>query len=385
MDAFQQRTSNKYCTSQTEGGGNTLNLNFNHKHIYRRRSSVVVVRVCSDGFSAAREEVTGKMKMKITSYYVSQCSKPSNERRESGVEREMRDDSDETELDIEGERSPVALHGSEHTDDQPANSDSDSDGGVDHPECALQSGCQEGMQVNLIDGPDLDFQDCRNNAEVRYSVLQTPRCDGKRPFCQEPFKVATACLVAFCLLLLVVLVATNVHNKSSSSRSADAHMLKTCANVTELTSELQALRKEKSELEKERSQLKAIIAELEASASTPVQVTTQSTPGRVTASDSCPSDWHYFSGSCYFISDDINSWSYSQAFCKQRGGHLAIIHTPEEQTFIWDLLPRGHWKAYWIGISDEKVEDDWYWVDGTKLVGGFWEDGEPNNHMNEDC
>lgn len=40
------------------------------------------------------------------------------------------------------------------------------------------------------------------------------------------------------------------------------------------------------------------------------------------------------------------------------------------KTFIWDLLPRGYWNAFWFGISDEKVEDDWYWVDGTKLVGG---------------
>lgn len=40
------------------------------------------------------------------------------------------------------------------------------------------------------------------------------------------------------------------------------------------------------------------------------------------------------------------------------------------KTFIWDLLPRGYWNAFWFGISDEKVEDDWHWVDGTKLVGG---------------
>ncbi|KAA0710038.1 C-type lectin domain family 4 member D [Triplophysa tibetana] len=248
----------------------------------------------------------------------------------------------------------------------------------------------EGMQVNLIDEPDPDCKDYRNSAEVRYSVLQTPRGNGKRTFCQEPFKVATACLVALCLLLLMVLVATNVQSKSLSvpdvtSDSAEAHMLKTNANVTALTSELQALREEKSDLEKERSQLKAKLAKLEASASTPVKVTTQSTPGQVKGKDSCPSDWHYFSGSCYFISVRGDDWPESQAFCKKRGGHLAIIHTPEEQTFIWDLLPRGHWNAYWIGISDKKVEDDWYWVDGTKLVGGFWEDGEPNNHIDEDC
>lgn len=61
--------------------------------------------------------LSGKMKRKITSYFVSQCSnvKPSHERRESGVEREMQDDNDETEADSEGECSPVALHGSEHS------------------------------------------------------------------------------------------------------------------------------------------------------------------------------------------------------------------------------------------------------------------------------
>ena len=41
------------------------------------------------------------------------------------------------------------------------------------------------------------------------------------------------------------------------------------------------------------------------------------------------------------------------------------------QTFVWDQLPRGHWNAYWFGLSDESTEDDWVWVDGTKLVGGY--------------
>ncbi|XP_073714668.1 C-type lectin domain family 10 member A isoform X2 [Misgurnus anguillicaudatus] len=219
---------------------------------------------------------------------------------------------------------------------------------------------------NLIEEPDPDFGDYCNTGEVRYSVLNNQQNNGKRPFCQEPFKVATACLTAFCLLLLVILVATNIHKSSSvqdlPSSSAEAHMLQTCANVTNLTAELHTLRKEKSDLEKETSQLKNKITALEASAAT------KCTP--VTAKGSCPYDWHYYNGSCYFISDEITSWPRSQAYCKQRGGHLAIVLTAEEQTFIWDRLPRGHWNAFWIGITDGKTEDDWRWVDGTKLVGG---------------
>ncbi|XP_059411169.1 CD209 antigen-like protein C [Carassius carassius] len=237
---------------------------------------------------------------------------------------------------------------------------------------------KEGMHFNLIDGPD---DDC-SSPEVRYSVFQNPD-KSRKQFCQDPFKVATACLTAFCLILLMILVVTSVHSgkarsdQDSPSSTAELHMQKGCANVSALTEELQAVKKEKSELEKERTQLKNRITELEA---TPAP---QTTP--LPTKSPCPEDWKHFNGSCYYVSEYRRSWSDSQMNCKRQGGHLAILLTAEEQTFIWNLLPRGYWNAFWFGISDAKVEDDWYWVDGTKLVGGFWEDGEPNNHINEDC
>uniref|UniRef100_A0A673GTQ3 C-type lectin domain family 4 member E-like n=1 Tax=Sinocyclocheilus rhinocerous TaxID=307959 RepID=A0A673GTQ3_9TELE len=206
-----------------------------------------------------------------------------------------------------------------------------------------------------------------------FLVFQNPD-KSRKQFCQDPFKVATACLTAFCLILLMILVVTSKARSSdqdSPSSAAESHMQKGSANVSALTEELQAVKKEKSELEKER--LACICA-------TPAAQTTQ-----VPTKSPCPEDWKHFNGSCYYVSEYRRSWSDSQAYCKRQGGHLAIILTAEEQTFIWNLLPRGYWNAYWFGISDEKVEEDWYWVDGTKLVGGFWEDGEPNNHINEDC
>ncbi|XP_065142433.1 C-type lectin domain family 4 member D-like [Paramisgurnus dabryanus] len=237
-------------------------------------------------------------------------------------------------------------------------------------------------RMNDNDGPDPDSADYCNDADVQHSVLNNPRNNGKRPFCQNPFKVATACLTAFCLLLLMVLVVTKYHSKSSSvqdlpSSPAEPQMFFACPNVDDLKAELQTLRKANSDLEEERSQLKIKITALEASTAT------KCTP--VTATGPCPVDWHYFEGSCYYISEDSESWPESQAYCKLQGGHLAIVTTADEQTFIWDLLPRGFWNAYWIGITDEETEDDWRWVDGTKLVGGFWEEGEPNNDINEDC
>uniref|UniRef100_A0AAY4DNH5 C-type lectin domain-containing protein n=1 Tax=Denticeps clupeoides TaxID=299321 RepID=A0AAY4DNH5_9TELE len=101
----------------------------------------------------------------------------------------------------------------------------------------------------------------------------------------------------------------------------------------------------------------------------------------------CLPDWLPFEDSCYFISTMNRIWKNSQEFCAERGGHLAIIHTAEEQYIIMESLfiIICHWNAYWFGISDEKLEGSWQWVDGTELVGGFWEVGEPNNHINEDC
>ncbi|CAL8237910.1 unnamed protein product [Boreogadus saida] len=67
------------------------------------------------------------------------------------------------------------------------------------------------------------------------------------------------------------------------------------------------------------------------------------------------------------------------------GAQLAVILSAHQQGFLWDLLPRGYWNAFWFGLSDQHTEDVWTWVDGTPLVGGFWEEGEPNDHNNEDC
>uniref|UniRef100_A0A8C1YJ93 Zgc:174904 n=1 Tax=Cyprinus carpio TaxID=7962 RepID=A0A8C1YJ93_CYPCA len=162
-------------------------------------------------------------------------------------------------------------------------------------------------------------------------------------------------------------------DQDSPSSAAESHMQKGCANVTDLTEELQAINKQYL---LHFITLKYLVF-LEATTAP------QTTPAPT--KNPCPEDWKHFNGSCYYVSEYQRSWSDSQTNCKRQGGHLAIILTAEEQTFIWNLLPRGYWNSYWFGISDEKVEDEWHWVDGTKLVKSFWEDGEPNNHGNEDC
>ncbi|KAM7373656.1 hypothetical protein PAMP_008492 [Pampus punctatissimus] len=154
------------------------------------------------------------------------------------------------------------------------------------------------------------------------------------------------------------------------------------ANVSALTASIYTLQQEKKQLQKEKDEL---LAKLAVKMSTKAPEVVKTTANAMPLPDVCPMNWHHFNNSCYFISQSSKSWYNSQSICVSQGAHLAIIHTAEEQTFLWDRLPRGHWNAYWFGISDEHTEDEWKWVDGTRLVGGFWEAGEPNNHIDEDC
>ncbi|XP_002822912.3 C-type lectin domain family 4 member E isoform X1 [Pongo abelii] len=100
----------------------------------------------------------------------------------------------------------------------------------------------------------------------------------------------------------------------------------------------------------------------------------------------CPLNWEYFQSSCYFFSTDTISWALSLKNCSAMGAHLVIINSQEEQEFLSYKKPKM--REFFIGLSDQVVEDQWQWVDGTPLTKSlsFWDVGEPNNIATlEDC
>ncbi|XP_054911356.1 CD209 antigen-like protein C [Poeciliopsis prolifica] len=196
-----------------------------------------------------------------------------------------------------------------------------------------------------------------------------------------PFRFATICLATLCAILLISIIAVTAHykNKPPPGAEATAEMQKEKANVSALMETITKLQQDNKQLQKEKEELQLNLTSILTSKAT----ATTAKPSR--APIVCPTNWHLFTDSCYLISKDRKSWADSQTYCQRQGGHLAIILTAEEQTFLWDLLPRGHWNSYWFGITDGETEDEWKWVDDTPLVGGFWEENEPNNHINEDC
>uniref|UniRef100_A0A7N5P5C6 C-type lectin domain family 4 member A n=1 Tax=Ailuropoda melanoleuca TaxID=9646 RepID=A0A7N5P5C6_AILME len=93
----------------------------------------------------------------------------------------------------------------------------------------------------------------------------------------------------------------------------------------------------------------------------------------------CPKEWKSFSSNCYFISTTRRNWTESERNCLEMKAHLLVIHTKDEQDFIFQNLDIN--SAYYIGLSDPKGKRDWQWVDQTPYNESvtFWHSGEPNN------
>ncbi|XP_053412605.1 C-type lectin domain family 4 member E [Nycticebus coucang] len=100
----------------------------------------------------------------------------------------------------------------------------------------------------------------------------------------------------------------------------------------------------------------------------------------------CPGNWKHFQSSCYFFSTNTLTWTLSLKNCSAMSAHLVIINTLEEQEFLFHMKPRK--REFYIGLTDQLVERQWQWVDGTPLIESlsFWDEGEPNNLATvEDC
>ncbi|XP_074543103.1 uncharacterized protein LOC141803107 [Halichoeres trimaculatus] len=250
------------------------------------------------------------------------------------------------------------------------------------------SSAVDGMYSKLIDD-EVAYDELTRRPDVDHSVpaYTSPQLRMMRPSGPGPYRFATICLATLCAILLISIIAVTAHYKNKPQGGggegiSEAQKSTQSANVSALTASISKLQQEKDQLQKEKEEL---LAKLAAKMITKAPEVVKSTATATQAPIICPPDWLLFNSSCYLISRNSRSWPEAKSYCESQGGYLAIIHTAEEQTFLWDLLPRGHWNSYWFGITDGDTEDVWKWVDDTVLVGGFWEVGEPNNHINEDC
>ena len=91
-----------------------------------------------------------------------------------------------------------------------------------------------------------------------------------------------------------------------------------------------------------------------------------------------------YNQSCYKFVDIAKTWTEAEAVCqgqtwKGYPGHLASIHSEEENTFVASLAT----ERFWLGGNELQKEGDWKWSDGSAFIYHNWYPS--NTSGNENC
>ncbi|XP_060539411.1 CD209 antigen-like protein D isoform X5 [Pantherophis guttatus] len=98
-------------------------------------------------------------------------------------------------------------------------------------------------------------------------------------------------------------------------------------------------------------------------------------------------DWTFFQGSYYFFSYSPGTWDVANQSCTSMGFHLVMINSIEEKGHVATIMKAP---SCWIGLTDQVLEDDWKWVDGTHIehgdrnLGRSHNSGTPEKHHNSE-
>ena len=112
--------------------------------------------------------------------------------------------------------------------------------------------------------------------------------------------------------------------------------------------------------------------------------TTKTTTETTTERPQCPSGWATYArdGSvikCFAYFGDKAYATSAEYYCQAEGGHLASIHSIEEQDFIIQTFnpPRG----IWIGLVDDNHDKVFEWTDGSTFDFENWDShGQPDGY-----
>ncbi|XP_028937775.1 natural killer cells antigen CD94-like isoform X1 [Ornithorhynchus anatinus] len=90
---------------------------------------------------------------------------------------------------------------------------------------------------------------------------------------------------------------------------------------------------------------------------------TNTTSQRACYSGSCPENWIWNRGNCYYLSREDKNWSESQTSCRSMNSSLLKIDGNKEVDDFLKLLTFH----YWIGLSRNLSDGPWLWEDRSEL------------------
>ncbi|CAG0906251.1 unnamed protein product [Cyprideis torosa] len=101
----------------------------------------------------------------------------------------------------------------------------------------------------------------------------------------------------------------------------------------------------------------------------------------------CLPDWLYFplTFRCYFYDATYRTWEHARDNCTARGGELTPVRNRDENDFVFNMSTAGSFGYLWFGGNDFKVENEWEFLDGTKLTWTNFNLNQPENSTTQQC
>lgn len=79
----------------------------------------------------------------------------------------------------------------------------------------------------------------------------------------------------------------------------------------------------------------------------------------------CENGWILYRGKCYYLSDNLDTWTNSQKFCQLHNSSLATIDNGVEYKML-NRIKGG--SNHWIGLSRTGDNSGWVWTNGTPYL-----------------
>ncbi|XP_031676005.1 CD209 antigen-like protein C isoform X1 [Oncorhynchus kisutch] len=268
-----------------------------------------------------------------------------------------------------------------------------------------------GKKINKIETMDINDQIYNNERPIMPCKKDGDQHSVSCQWWKRYSGAAAVCLGLLCVLLLAGIIGLFLYQRNQLTRyntlTRERDQLQTSNNaLTKEKDQLQtsnnALTKERDQLQtsnnaltKERDQLQTSDHtrtkerdQLQTSYNTLTKERDQLQKETERLKQSlvekvCPQGWKKIGRSCYYVSTEKKPWKESRQDCRDRGAHLVVIKSQEQQTLV-NLLC-GVKNYVWIGLTDSVSEGTWKWVDDTPLTTKYWNSGQPNGDVAENC
>ncbi|GAB4296591.1 MAG: hypothetical protein Kow0090_11720 [Myxococcota bacterium] len=89
--------------------------------------------------------------------------------------------------------------------------------------------------------------------------------------------------------------------------------------------------------------------------------------------------------SLYMFCGTEVEWQTARDICINSGYHLVSIQDVGEQNWLLATNASTIDDRCWIGLNDLESEGDWVWEDGSPLTYEFWQPGQPDGGVGENC